>query len=281
MNRHGAVFFTDNQGVQNTFHELNHVIPGSRYGVPSQDDPSPEEDPWPVREPAIKIPHPWTRSINGICFLESGGKWGPFEGHGIGCEYDTRGLIRFSLQKIDDTYQGACYPFTLPEDQVPQDQRLLGPICCAVSPNGDLYVGGLRDSGWGGGNNVGELVRIKPNPNVPLGIREVRAWREGFVIEFTGAVDPTAATDAARYTISSYHRIWKGTYATPDSDRRNEKITRIEPAADRRSVVVTLDSMRPGFVYDFRLKPLGAGGHSLWPAEAYYTLNRVPDMPEE
>ncbi len=276
-NREGQIFFTDNQGVQNTFNEINHLVPGSRYGVPAQDDPPPDKDPWPEREPAIKIPHPWTRSVNGICFLESGGKWGPFEGHGIGCEYDTRGLIRFSLQKIGDTYQGACYPFTLPEDQVPPDQRLLGPICCAVSPNGDLYVGGLRDSGWGGGNNVGELVRIKPSQNVPLGIREVRAWRGGFVIEFTGPIDQSAAADAANYEVASYRRIWKGTYATPDSDRRTEQITKIEIAKDSRSAILTLDSMRTGFVYDIHLKAIGRGGNALWPAEAYYTLNQVPD----
>ncbi len=277
MNRDGAIFFTDNQGVQNTFNEINHLVPGSRYGVPAQDDPPADKDPWPERAPAIQIPHPWMRSINGICFLESGGKWGPFEGHGIGCEYDTRGLIRFSLQKIGDAYQGACYPFTLPEEQVPQDQRLLGPICCAVSPNGDLYVGGLRDSGWGGGNNVGELVRIKPSQNVPLGIREVRATRDGFAIDFTGPVDAPAAADESKYTISSYHRVWKGTYATPDSDRRTEKIRQIAVAADRRSVVVTLDGMRPGFVYDIHLGPMGPDGQSLWPADAFYTLNQLPD----
>jgi len=275
-NRDGAIFFTDNQGVQNTFNEINHLIPGSRYGVPAQDDPPADQDPWPLRSPAIQVPHPWTRSVNGICFLESGGKWGPFEGHGVGCEYDTRGLIRFSLQKIGDTYQGACYPFTLPEDQVPPDQRLLGPISCAVSPGGDLYVGGIRDSGWGGGSNVGELVRIRPSGAPPLGIREVRATHEGFAIDFTGPIDATAAADHAKFVISSYRRIWKGAYATPDSDRRTEQTRRIEAAADRRSVVVTLNDLRPGFVYDIHVSPIGPNATPLWPADAYYTLNQVP-----
>jgi mono/diheme cytochrome c family protein/glucose/arabinose dehydrogenase len=276
MNRHGGIFFTDNQGVQNTFNEINHLVPGSRYGVPAQDDPPADQDPWPLRSPAIQIPHPWTRSVNGICFLESGGKWGPFEGHGIGCEYDTRGLIRFSLQKIGDAYQGACYPFTLPEDQVPQDRRLLGPICCAVSPNGDLYVGGIRDSGWGGGSNVGELVRIRPAAP-PVGVREVRATRDGFVIDFTAAVDATAAANPTKFVIASYRRIWKGAYATPDSDRRTEQIRRIDVAADGRSVSVTLSEMRPGFVYDIHVGSIGRDGTALWPADAYYTLNQIPD----
>jgi hypothetical protein len=277
VNRDDQVFFTDNQGVQNTFNEINHVIPGSRYGVPALDDPPPDQDPWPEREPAIKIPHPWTRSVNGICFLYADGKWGPFEGHGIGCEYDTRGLIRFSLQKIGDTYQGACYPFTLPEDQVPQDERLLGPICSAVSPNGDLYVGGLRDSGWGGGNNVGELVRVRPSDHVPLGIREVRARHDGLVIDFTAPIDTALAKDPSKYVISSYHRIWQGTYATPDSDRRTEKIRDIQVSTDCKSVVLTLETMRPGFVYELHLGAIGEGATVLWPAEAYYTLNTVPE----
>jgi mono/diheme cytochrome c family protein len=285
MNRDGAIFFTDNQGVQNTFNEINHVIPGSRYGVPSLDDPPPEKDPWPAREPAIKIPHPWMRSVNGICFLDGPTeetrdavreKWGPYGGHGVGCEYDTRALMRFTLQKIGDTYQGACYPFTLPEDQVPPDQRLLGPISCAVSPGGDLYVGGIRDSGWGGGSNVGELVRIRPSAAPPLGIREVRATGEGFAIDFTGPIDATAAADHAKFVISSYRRIWKGAYATPDSDRRTEQIRRIEVAADRHSVVVTLNDLRPGFVYDIHVSPIGPNATPLWPADAYYTLNQVP-----
>jgi mono/diheme cytochrome c family protein/glucose/arabinose dehydrogenase len=276
ITRDDQVFFTDNQGVQNTFNEINHVVPGSRYGVPALGDPAPDQDPWPERVPAIQIPHPWTRSINGICFLDANGKWGPFEGHGVGCEYDTRSLIRFSLQKIGDTYQGACYPFASPEDQVPPEQRFLGPLCCAVDPHGDLYVGGLRDSGWGGGNNVGELVRVRPGNQWPLGIREVRAWRAGFVIEFTGPIDPERAEQLEKYSIASYRRIWKGTYATPDSDRRVEKIQRVRVTPDRRMAVIELDSMRSGFVYELHVGDVSASG-PLWPADAYYTLNEIPD----
>jgi hypothetical protein len=276
INRDDQVFFTDNQGVQNTFNEINHVVANSRYGVPALDDPSADQDPWPERVPAIKIPHPWTRSINGICFLDAAGKWGPFEGHGVGCEYDTRGLIRFSLQRVGDTYQGACYPFTLPEDQVPAEQRLLGPIGCAVSPNGDLYIGGLRDSGWGGGNNIGELARVRPI-GAPPGIREVRAQPDGFVIDFTQPVDAQLASDPSKYTISSYRRVWQGTYATPDSDRRVEKIRTIEVAADQKLVALTLETMRPGYVYELHLGAIGLNSADLWPAEAYYTLNAVPE----
>ncbi len=325
INREDQVFFSDNQGVQNTFNEINHLVPSARYGVPALADPPADQDAWPERKAAIEIPHPLTRSVNGICFLDSGGDrsrsvFGPFARHGVGCEYDTRGLIRFTLQKVGDTYQGACYPFSLleglegsagatassgagsdraepvlaaaggapdkraqPADQpagaVPRDTRsqFLGPIACAVSPNGDLYVGGMRDSGWGGGNNVGELVRIRPHGVLPLGVREVRAFRNGFVIGFTGPVQRKAADDPAQYSISSYRRIWRGTYATPDSDRRNETVHSVRVTDDGRSVVLMLDGMRAGFVYDIHVRSVAPDAASLWPADAYYTLNQIPD----
>ena len=58
--------------------------------------------------------------MNGICFLDTplalqahGDHFGPFEGHLVGCEYDTRRLIRMSLQRVDGWIQGAAYPLSL------------------------------------------------------------------------------------------------------------------------------------------------------------------------
>src|SRR5207237_4473558 len=117
LSRHGALFASDNQGNYNPFNELNHLRPGRHYGFINKLDFRPGVRP-PLTPPAIDIPHPWTRSVNGICFLYTPpavraklGRdlFGPFEGHLVGCEYDTRRLIRMRLQKIGDTYQGAAY----------------------------------------------------------------------------------------------------------------------------------------------------------------------------
>src|SRR5262249_50940751 len=145
----------------------------------------------PLTPPAIDIPHPWTRSVNGICFLYTPeplrtklgrDAFGPLEGHLIGCEYDTRRLIRLTLQRVGDTFQGATSPLsTPPEDPA---KGFLGPLVCAVSPRGELYVGSIRDSGWGVGNNVGEIVRVHVEPEkLPCGIAEVRATPDGFTLD--------------------------------------------------------------------------------------------------
>ncbi len=147
--------------------------------------------------PAIQIPHPWTRSVNGICFLPrslpGNARFGSLAGQGIGCEYNGRFLVRFTLQEVDGTVQGAVYPFSRPTDEDSpsvSDARspdsdahgFIGPLCCAVSPGGDLFIGGIQDSGWLGGANVGEIVRLRPNGRTSNGIREIRATPHGFEI---------------------------------------------------------------------------------------------------
>jgi hypothetical protein len=282
-NRDGQLFVTDNQGNYNPWNELNHVVSRARYGFINALERKPGFKP-PLTPAAIDIPHPWTRSVNGICFLDTPAAvkaklgrelFGPFEGHLIGCEYTTRRLIRMSLQQVGDTYQGACYPFSIEEP--PAGPPFLGPLACAVAPNGDLYVGSISDSGWGGSNNAGEVVRLRPQSDaLPAGIAEVRAVSDGFSIDFTAPVDRQRAANIASYSISSYRRISTPAYGGPDVDRRNEKIVSVELAADRRRVRLKLNGLRKGFVYELQLKNLSSGGTQFFPTEAYYTLRQIP-----
>ncbi len=284
-NREGELFVTDNQGNYNPFNELNHVRPGAHFGFINAVEKERGFKPPRLDKPAIDIPHPWTRSVNGICFLdtpkalrEKTGKdaFGPLEGHLVGCEYDTRQLIRMTLQKVGDTYQGAAYPLSIAPENV--EDGLLGPIVCAVSPRGELYVGNIRDSGWGAGNNVGDVVQIKIEPEkLPCGIAEVRATKDGFTLDFFRPVDRAKAADPANYLLASYRRESTPAYGGPNLDRRIEKIDSIEISPDAKRVTLRLASLRAGFLYEFQLKPLVRGKELFHPAEAHYTLNQIPD----
>ena len=282
--QNGDLFITDNQGNYNPFNELNHLIPRTHYGYYSPLDIIPEQRPPPV-PPAVKIPHPWTRSVNGICFLYTPAAvkgqldkslFGPFEGHLVGCEYDTRRLIRMSLERIGSTIQGAVYPFSA--NLSPDDPQLLGPLTCAVSPHGDLMVGCIRDSGWGGSNNHGSLVRLQPDSDsLPPGIAEVRALADGFVLDLIGPVNATLATDPENYIVSSYTRISTAAYENPDQQRQVEKILDVSWDETRRQARVKLASLREGFVYEFHLKNLAGEDIYFFPAEAHYNLLTIPD----
>ena len=197
-------------------------------------------------------------------------------GYGIGCEYDSRFLIRFTLQRVGDVLQGAAYYFSRPNAGV-GETNFVGPLCGAVAPNGDIYIGSIFDSGWLGGRNTGAITRLRPNGTLPTGIRELRALADGFQIEFNGEIDLRAASSAENYTISGYTRLWQGSYSTPDSGRHRVKIESVNVAADRKSVMLKVDRLREGYVYEVGCGPIGVDpNRPLWPATGHYTMHRIP-----
>lgn len=300
LNPRGDLFASDNQGNYTPFNELNHLVSGQRYGFINKLEVRPDFN-LPFKEAAINIPHPWVRSVNGICFLRTPAAvrktrghnlFGPFEGHLLGCEYNNRSLVRMSLEQIGDTYQGAIYPFSVPTFSTApatadaaqaftadlESQNFEGPVVCEVAPDGDVYVGNLRDSAWGGGQNTGSIVRMRSMPEtLPCGIAEVRAHARGFTIDFTAPVDAVQAADVKNYSILSYRRIATPAYGGTDVDAHPAIVQRLQLSSDGRRATLHLDKMRAGFVYEFRLSNLTSGQKEFFPAEAYYTLHRVPE----
>jgi mono/diheme cytochrome c family protein/glucose/arabinose dehydrogenase len=283
LDAQGRLFVSDQQGVQNCFNEINHIVKDGRYGVPALADPPGSED---HTRASVQIPHPWTRSVNGIVFLPPSSPrtavrglhetpLDVFAGHGLGCEYNGRFLVRFTMQEVKGALQGAVYEFTSPKWDKDSD-AFLGPICTAVSPDGSLYVGSIFDSGWLGGRNTGEIVKLTPTGEVPNGIREVRAIPGGFEIDFIHPVDPSLAADPANYTLSGYTRVWQGSYATPDSDLHTPTITTAKVSDDARSVTLHVDDLRAQHVYELNCRPLTMVGAALRPSSAHYSMNRVP-----
>ncbi len=282
-NQQGQLYVSDNQGNYNPYNEINYVLPGKHFGfinkLERMGDARPELTP-----PAIDMPHPWTRSVNGICFLETpvavrrirgGNVFGPFEGHMVGCEYDTRRLIRMSFQRVGETIQGAAYPLTL--DQPDGSEPLLGPLAVSVSPRGELYVASIRDSGWGGANNIGTLAKMDfATAKLPAGIAEVKALQDGFEILFTAPVDAQRAMNLENYSVQSATRVSTTSYGGSDQQRRTDRLTAVKLAEDRHSVRLTVEALRAGFVYDIRIRNLNADDSTFFPAEAYYTLRTIP-----
>jgi mono/diheme cytochrome c family protein len=270
----GRLFVSDQQGVANCYNEINHIVEGARYGVKGLTDPESDQ---PEKRAAVQLPHPFTRSVNGIFFIPHDiESLAPFAGHGIGCEYNGRFLIRFSLQEVGGELQGAMYLFsrnTWENDA----ENFLGPICGAIAPNGDLYIGSIRDSGWLGGNNTGDIVRLHREGEFPNGIRELRATPNGFEIEFLRPIDPAAATEPGNYAITGATRVWQGSYATEDSGQYAPAILAANLSDDARTVRLQIDRLEPSYVYEVTVTgKVTPEEQPLFPATGYYTMNRVP-----
>lgn len=267
----GNVFATDNQGVQNTFNELNHLRDGFHFGVPKNHEQSLKVTAHP---PAIQIPHPWTRSVNGITFLPESYPQKGIAGHGVGCEFNGKHLIRFTHHEVDGILQGATYFLSKP-DFPDADANFLGPLSITTAPNGDIYIGSIHDSGWLGGQNTGSIVKLKPSSDLPNGIQEIQATTDGFEIRFQKTVDRTAAETPESYSLSGYTREWKGGYATPDSGRFQPKVESAKLSGNGTSVRLITSELKTGFVYEINclIKDSDA---PLWPATGHYTLHRIP-----
>ena len=290
VNKAGDLFASDNQGNYNPFNEINHLVDGKRYGFINKLEAKPGFSP-PVESPAVDLPHPWTRSVNGICFLDTPDKvraarkgsgesedlFGPFEGHMLGCEFNYRSLFRMALEQVDGVYQGSAFP--LNEFPAAGQATFEGPTVCEVAPDGDLYIGNLQDSGWGGGRNTGSLVRMRPSGELPAGMAEIRAETDGFTILFTQPVSREAAAERAAYTVEMFRRISTPQYGGNDVDRQSVKVLQARVADDGRSVRLTVDKLKPGFVYEFHLANLAprapTGEAKFFPAEGFYTLKQL------
>ena len=273
IDRYGNLFATDNQGVQNTFNEINHILPGAHYGVPSANQPTDGLQP---EIPALMVPHPWTRSVNSILFLPETFAVPGLRGHGIGCEYDSRFLIRFTLQNVDGILQGASYRFSLP-DQEAGGSNFVGPICSAVAPDGAIVIGSIWDSGWEGGLNTGGITRlVASEEGLPNGIRELTATPTAFEVEFFRPVNKAAASNAASWSVQGYTREWGGSYATPDSGRYTLSPERIDVLDDGKRVRITMKNFKSGYVYDVSATGPLVDSEKLWPSEAHYSMKVVP-----
>ena len=260
----GLVFFTDNQGQQKTNCEINVLRPGHWYGYPSQADPPSGPEGAVPYTPAVLIPYPWARSVNGLAFAETGGNFGPLEGQLVLCEYNHRFILRATLEEVDGQLQGACYPFL---------GGLLGPLTLAFAPDGTLYVGSIREPSWGGEPEQGAIYRVRPTDSPAFGILEAKAEPDGFTLRFLSEPpDPGLALDPARYSLRRYHHVFQGSYHSPPTDVEPLSVASVDPGDDARSVRLTLSEPPiPGRIYEIRADLPGAE-----PDIAHYTMNRVP-----
>ena len=217
------------------------------------------------------MPYGWARSINGVAYDNTGGKFGPFAGQFFMAELMFGGaIVRANVEKVNGVYQGACFPFW--------GKGLLGPVCLAFDPRGKLYVGGITEPGWMAQPDRGALFRIDytgqdavrdavdPRPAARLPRRVHRPGRRG---------DGRATRRRTSWSITATST--RALTARRSWTAPTVKVERVEVSADGLSVELTTAPLVKDRVYLLtRAGVRSATGEALVHPTGAYTLNEVP-----
>lgn len=290
----GEVFYTDNQGEWNNASKLSLIEVGDFHGHPhgmastllpeSMVEPPPDGQPEggtfmkDLHEsiPNFRMPSVWFpyvklgQSPSGLRWDTTGGRFGPFTGQIFVGDQHHAMVMRIFLEKVGGHWQGAAFNFRRGLDS--------GVIRLAFAHDGSLFAG-LSERGWGSiGPRSHGLQRIVWTGAVPFEVHEMRARADGFELTFTEAVDPETAGDPASYRMESYTYRLSENYGGPEEDKVEVVVRSAEVAGDGRSVRLTVEPLRAGYVHELHLDGVRSDdGEPLLHPEAYYTLVNIPE----
>ena len=291
FNAEGDAFYTENQGPWNGACALKHLKPGAFVGHPGgfrwyeyakdlgakPDEPRSNsrliEEAKRIPQlipPAVYFPYPkMGQSASGVVCDTTGGKFGPFAGQMFVGDQAASTVMRVDLEKVNDRYQGACFPF--------RQGFGSGNVGMMMAPNGSMFVGGTN-RGWGSrGPKEFALERLDWTGGAPFEIHTMRAGPDGFVLTFTEPADPKTAGDPTSYRMETYTYIYQENYGSPEVDRTEPKVTKVELSDDGRTARLYIDKLVEGHIHELHADGVrSAAGLPLLHREAYYTLNAIP-----
>jgi glucose/arabinose dehydrogenase/mono/diheme cytochrome c family protein len=239
----GLVTASDQQGHYIPSTPL-HVVKGRQfYGFLSDKLPR-EIYPAAIAAPLTWIPHSVNASGMSQVWL-TGARLGPLDDGLVHIGYNRPELFRVLLDLARPMPQAAVVSLTTAFDHPPLNG--------AVNPaDGQLYIAGFQIIGWGTtATRQAGLSRVRFT-GAPVTVpRQITPMREGVLLRFDVAVDPSVAADASRYTAASwqYRRTFR--YGSPNF--KADGTPGVDPLApsrayvssDGRAVFVAIAGMRP------------------------------------
>ena len=280
MNRHGEIFYTDNQGDWNGSSTLQQVVQGRFHGHPSSLMDHPEfagkdlnaisVDAY--REmrtpPAVYFIHgDLANSPGEPVFDETAGQFGPFEDQIFVGDQTRSNLMRIVLEKVQGAYQGAIFNFI--------EGLQSGVVRNQFNEQGVLYVG-QTGRGWrSAGDKIFGLQTVRwDRQTTPVEMLSIGLTTRGFEIRFTQPMDVKALADASHYEIEHWHYLYRPEYGSPKADRAKVVPERIEVTHDGMRVHCQMPQLE-GKVYQFRLNGMQSrSGRPLTNPIGWYTLNK-------
>nr|MCU0714432.1 hypothetical protein [Pirellula sp.] len=143
--------------------------------------------------------------------------------------------------------------------------------------NGNLLCGGTN-RGWPvRGIKPFALERLEWSGKMPFEIQQVTIEPDGFKITFTKPVEATTGQEASCYAVSGFTYPYHAGYGGPEIERYQPAVTSVDLTDDGMSAKLTVDKLKPGFVYELDLiKIRSRDKEELLHRNAFYTVNEIP-----
>jgi hypothetical protein len=193
---------------------------------------------------------------------------GVFAGDWLIGDVNSPGLVRVSLDRVGEEYNGAVFRFS-------QGTGMAAINRMAEDKQGGVVIGTITTvaGNWPSGENT-PLYRLAAKAQATsFDIKAVRALDDGLELSFTQPVQPDSIrpahflVESARYVRQMEYGIGK----QPDEARH---VLEAEPSSDRRRVHLRLDTLRADRVYYVKVEGVtSSGGKTLWNSEAWFTLS--------
>jgi hypothetical protein len=277
LDAHGNLLVSDNQGDWRGTSELHVVRKGGFYGHPAS-------LPWTAgwgSEPPLTIPletlNQWrtpaavwfpqgsiANSPTQMVQIPASPKWGPFGGQTIIGEMNVPKLLRVTLEQVEGSWQGACYPFI-------QTSRI-GRGLHRLAFQGDVLWVGRTHLSWAGAEH---LAQIEPTGQIPFDPVEAKAVPGGFLFRFSHPLSADAG-DVQAWKLRRYTFQYREAYGSPEMDSTVVSVESVGLEGDGFAARVMVPGLVENYVYDFDVSALrSTAGEAPLNGRAVYTLRRL------
>lgn len=264
----GDMFVCDNQGSWFPSSTFQLMKQGKFYGH-RQSPPHPANwaESLPVELPTAWLPHLDVRASPSQPVVIPKGK---YAGDWLLGDVNSPGLIRVSLDKVGDVYNGSVFFFS-------KGTGLAAINRLAFGPDGALYIGTLSTiaGNWPGGSNTA-MYRLEPKPvATTFEMKTVRSLADGLEIEFTQPFDKTTLI-ASAFSIKQWQYIRQAAYGAGRQPDQALTVTAVETSSDNLRVHLKIGGLVPDRVIYIKHTGIkSAQALSPWNDESYFTLNSI------
>ncbi len=272
------LFVSDNQGDWLGTSTLYHVKEGKFYGHPASLAwttgwnggnpaalPVAELDKMRTKAAVLYPNGPMANSPTQPLIDNTNGRFGPFAGQIFVGEMNRSRLMRVILEEVNGELQGAVTPFIDDYGLRKGNNRL------AFAPDGSLWVG-QTDHGWAGDKGI---QRISYTGVLPMDVIKMSITKTGFDITFTQPLKETSLTPGA-FDFKHYYYEYHAAYGSKQFDVTPIKVTGVSVSADKKTVSVSLEQLKPGYIYELNITGINAqNGTPLQNTLICYTVNQL------